>query len=252
MDVSLRSVRLNRAAAGPDYPQKETVLLYHASVLQNIDALGKATQRLADRPHQLVAALDAELNRVHAEYSAWQRQQAADGPAHQQREARRLAEAQEELEALRSELRRAELARDAARAELRVVEERGAALSRELRLERAELRKLRLELALLAPPLAYTPPRAPAQPEYAELRAPRRPPLCARTADAACQTFAPWDERGRACEAAEARARPHTAAARGAEGGGGVRGVRSASARRAPAREGGGGARAGAWRAALA
>ena len=55
-----------------DYPNKELLTMMHGSVLNNIDTLGKATQRLAERPAELIEHLQEELSRVHDEYEMWQ------------------------------------------------------------------------------------------------------------------------------------------------------------------------------------
>eukprot|EP00966_Prymnesium_polylepis_P182494 4227941-Prymnesium_polylepis.1 len=48
---------------GPDYPRKEMVMMYYSKVDENIEALGKATQRLTQRPKELIDELRAELQR---------------------------------------------------------------------------------------------------------------------------------------------------------------------------------------------
>ena len=77
----------------------------------------------------------------------------------------------QELDELRSELRRSEMARDRARSELSVVEERNTHLQRELAAERTELRKLRQERRMLSAPITHDPsscqqPRQLEHPEY--------------------------------------------------------------------------------------
>ena len=58
---------------------------------------------------------------------------------------------------MKSEVRRSEMARDAARSELKVVEQRNHDLQHELELERTEMRKLRQERRLLSAPVTYDP-----------------------------------------------------------------------------------------------
>ena len=47
--------------------------MMHSSVLNNIDTLGKATDRLAARPAELIAQLQVELKKVQHEYTTWQK-----------------------------------------------------------------------------------------------------------------------------------------------------------------------------------
>ena len=108
--------------------------MMHQSVLNNIDQLGRATQRLVDRPAALIEQLQAELERVQADYLQWQKNSAAASPAKPARDidGAQLDDAMAQLEQLRSELRRSEIARNAARSELRVVEARNTELQQEL------------------------------------------------------------------------------------------------------------------------
>ena len=145
--------------------------MMHASVLNNIETLGKATQRLAERPAGLAEELQEQLRNLKLEYEASQAEMAAASPAKVARdsEQQQLEEVQRALEQMSSELRRSEMHRDAARAELEVVQSRNVELRRELAAERAELRKLRQERRLLTLPGAGEPRREPRQTEHPEL-----------------------------------------------------------------------------------
>lgn len=197
--------------------------MYHSAVLSQIDALGRATHQLHQRPRAIISELRAEIEARQSEQRQAERRAAEEVPQMIEREAQRISSSRDQLTSLQAALERTTLSLEGARSELRVVVGRNEELARELRKERAELGRLRQERRLLAPPFNYDPSATPqpAQPDHPQLLAsPRLPspsltspslttpspasprsatlslttflPAPLATVDVATQTYAPW------------------------------------------------------------